>query len=77
MWPEGVSDTADLQEILFFQVLLIKSQLHLLSNSYSYGQHDIVSSGQKAMWDDSSGAFVLMYIVTVATLQDVGPLRIA
>jgi hypothetical protein len=57
MWPEGVPDTAVLQEILFFQVLLIKNQLHLLSNSYSYGQHDIVPSGLKAMWDDSSGTF--------------------
>jgi hypothetical protein len=57
MWPEGVSDTAVLQEILFFQVLLIKNQLHLLSNFYSYSQHGIVPSGLKALWDASSGAF--------------------
>jgi hypothetical protein len=36
---------------------IIKSQLHLLSNSHSLSQHDIVSSGLKDMWDDSSGAF--------------------
>ncbi len=59
MWSKCIPETAALQEILFFQVLFIKSQLCLLSisNSYSCCQHDIIYSGLKAMHDESSDAF--------------------